>query len=120
MFSFRNFSTHVGNTLLVDDTRYKSIFNDLWNGIFVESFEGASNNGDYLFSIVLPYLVSFHFFGFSVQTYMKHNPFGTIKSINQSDPYYKMLFEDCSDSCDTKTKLKKKSNIFTIILSISI
>ncbi len=43
---------------------------------------------------------------------MKHNPFGTTKNISQRDPYYKMLFEDCSDSYDamyyTKAKLKKK------------
>jgi len=49
------------------------------------------------------------FFGFTVQTYLKHNPFGTIKSIIQSDPYYKMLFENYSDSYDamyyTKAKL---------------
>jgi len=110
--------------LLVDDTPYKSIFNDSCNAIFLESFEGASNDEDYLLSIIFPYLVSFHFFGFSVQTYLEHNPFGTIKSISQSDPYSKMLFENCSDSCDamyyTKAKLKKQCNIFTIILSISI
>jgi hypothetical protein len=110
--------------LLVDDTPYKSIFNDSCSGIFLESFEGASSDGDYLFSIILPYLVSFHFSRFSVQIYVKHNPFGTIKSINQTNPYYKMLFEYYSDSCDAmyyiKAKLKRKRNIFTIILSISI
>jgi len=90
----------------------------------LESFEGAGSDGDYLLSIVLPYLVSFHFSGFDVQTYLKHNPFRTIKSISQSDLYYKMLFEDCSDSCDvmyyTKAKLKILKYIFTIILNISI
>jgi hypothetical protein len=97
--------------LLVDDTPYKSIFNVLWNAIFLELFEGLGSTGIICFPSILPYLVSFHFFGFSVQTYMKHNPFGTIKSISQSDPYYNMLFEECNDSCDamyyTKTKLKK-------------
>jgi hypothetical protein len=83
MFSFWNFSTHVGNTLLVDDIPYKSIFNDSCGAIFLELFEGAGSDGDYLLSIVLPYLVSFHFFGFSVQIYLKHNPFGTIKNISQ-------------------------------------
>jgi hypothetical protein len=110
--------------LFVDDTPYKSIFNDSCSVIFLESFEGAGSNGDYLVSIVLSYLVLFHFFGFNVQIHVKHNPFGTIKNISQSDPYYKMLFEDCSDSCDamyyTKANLKKKCNIFTIIFSISI
>jgi hypothetical protein len=59
-------NTHVGNTLLVDDTPYKSIFNDSCSGIFLELFEGACSDGDYLFSIVLPYLVSLHSFGFNV------------------------------------------------------
>lgn len=77
----------------------------------MESFEGVSNDGDYLFSIVLPYLVSLHLSGFNVQTYVKHNPLETIRSISRSDPYYNMLFENCSDSCDamyyTKAKLEK-------------
>jgi hypothetical protein len=61
--------THVGNNLLVDDTPYKSIFNDSCSAIFLESFEAIGSDGDYLFSIVLSYLVSFHFSGFNVQTY---------------------------------------------------
>jgi len=59
--------------------------------MFLELFEGLGSAGITNSPSVLPYLVSFHFFGFTVQTYMKHNPFGTIKSISQSDPYYKML-----------------------------
>jgi hypothetical protein len=47
---------------------------------------------------------------------MKHNPFGIIRSISQSDPYY-MLFEYYSDSCDpiycTKAKL-----IFFIVMHL--
>ncbi len=65
------------------------------------------NDGDYLFSIVLPYLVSFHLFGFSVQIYVKHNPFGTIRSVSRNDPYYNMLFEYYSDSCDVMFIQKK-------------
>jgi hypothetical protein len=81
--------------LLIDDTPYKSIFNDSCSAIFLELFEGAHNNGDYLLSIVFPYLVSFHLFGFKIQTYVKQNPFGTIRSISRSDFYYNMLFEYC-------------------------
>ncbi len=46
----------------------------------------------------------------NVQIYVKHNPFGTNRIISQSDPYYNMLFEDYSDSCDAMyyTKEKKK------------
>ncbi len=61
------------------------------------------------FFIVFPYLVSFYSCGFSVQTYVRHNPFRTFKSIN---PCYRMIFEGCSDRCEptyyTKTKLTKK------------
>jgi hypothetical protein len=34
------FYIHVGNTLLVDDTPYKTMFNDLYNAIFWEYFDG--------------------------------------------------------------------------------
>ncbi len=103
--------THAGHILLVDDTPYKYIFNDSCSLIFLESFEGVSSNGDYLLSTILAYLVSLHSSRFNVQTYLKHNLFGTIKSISWSDSYYNMLFEYCSDSCDPtyciKAKLKK-------------
>jgi hypothetical protein len=46
-------NTHVGNTLLVDDTPYKFIFNDLCSAIFLELFEGVHSDGDYLFSTVI-------------------------------------------------------------------
>jgi hypothetical protein len=52
--------------LLIDDTPYESIFNDSCSAIFLESFEGLHNDGDYLFSNVRPYLVSFHSSEFSV------------------------------------------------------
>jgi len=87
----------------------------------LELFKGASSDGDYLFSIVLPYLVSFPSFGFSVQIYMKHNPFGIIRSISWSDPYYNMLFEDYSDSCDAMyyTKEKLKKNVIYLLLFLA-
>jgi hypothetical protein len=100
VFFLRFLNTHVGNTLLIDDRPYKSIFNDSCRAIFFESFESSHNNGDYLLSIVVSYLVSLHSFRFSVQTYVRHNPFGTIRSISRNDPYYNILFEDCSDSCE--------------------
>jgi hypothetical protein len=85
--------------------------NDFCNVIFLELFEGSCSNGDYLFSTILPYLVSLHLFKFNVQTYIRHNPFGIIRSISHNDLYYNMLLEDYSDSCEptycTKAKLKK-------------
>jgi hypothetical protein len=58
--------THVGNTLLIDDTPYKFIFNDSCSVIFLELFECEHSDGDYLLSTVLPYLVLFHSSGFNV------------------------------------------------------
>ncbi len=66
---------------------YKSIFNDSCSAIFLELFEGSCNDGNYLFFIILPYLVSIHLFGFSVQTYVKHDPFETIRGISHDNPY---------------------------------
>jgi hypothetical protein len=63
MYSFWNFPTHVGNTLLVDDTPYKSIFNDMWSAMFLELFQGPGSTGITSSPSILPYLVSFHFLG---------------------------------------------------------
>jgi hypothetical protein len=81
----------------------------------------VGSDGDYLLSIVLPYLVSLHLFGLSVQIYVKHNPFGTIRSISRSDPYYNMLFEDYSDSHDAMycTKEKLKKNVIYLLLFLA-
>jgi hypothetical protein len=80
----------------------------LCNVIFLESFEGSCCNGDYLFSIVLPYLVSLHLSGFNVQTYVRHNPFGIIRNISCNDLYYNMLFEDCTKNWEPKYCTKAK------------
>ncbi len=88
----------------------------------MELFEGFRINGDYLFFTIFPYLVSFDSCGFNVQTYVRHNAFGTLKSINHSNPCYRMIFVGCSDRCEptyyTKAKLKKRCNIFITFLII--
>jgi hypothetical protein len=118
----RFLDTHARKTLLIDDMPYKSLFNDSCSAIFLESFEGSHNHGNYLLSIVLLYLVSLHSSKFSVQTYIRHNPFGNIRRINHNDFYYNMLFEDYTNSCEptyyTKVKLKKKCNRFIVVLII--
>ncbi len=43
-------NTHIGNTLFIDDTPYKYIFNDSCNAIFLELFKGACSDRDYLLS----------------------------------------------------------------------
>jgi hypothetical protein len=54
-------STNYENTLLVDDTLYKRLFNPPFNAIFLETFYGSQADGDYLFGTVLPYLEASHF-----------------------------------------------------------
>jgi hypothetical protein len=53
-----------------------------------------------LFSSIFPYLVLFGSSRSNVQTYVRRNPFKSIKSISRSDLDYKMLFETGSDSCE--------------------
>jgi hypothetical protein len=124
VFFLKFLNTHARNILFVDDTPYKFLFNDSCSVIFLESFESTGSNRDYLLSTVLPYLVLLHLSKFNVQTYMKPNPFGTIRSISWSAPYYNMLFEYCSSICDimycTKGKLNFFCDTFIIIFNISI
>ncbi len=43
----KHFDTHVGNTLLLDDTFYKSMFNGPFSASFVESFDNYNKGGNY-------------------------------------------------------------------------
>lgn len=54
---------HVGNTLLVDDTPYKSLFNGPFNAIYVKSFEKFGRDDNYLLGTILPYMENSSFFG---------------------------------------------------------
>ncbi len=112
VFFSKFLDTLARNFFLVDDMLLKSISNDSCSVIFLESFEGSHNDGDYLFSTILPYLVSLHSSRFCVQIYIRHNLFGTIRSINRTDLYYNILFQDYSDNCEptycTKENLKNK------------
>jgi len=48
---------HVGNTLLVHDTSYKSLSNGPYNVIFVKTFDSSiGDNNNYLLGAILPYL----------------------------------------------------------------
>jgi hypothetical protein len=46
---------HVSNMLLVDDMPYKSMFNDSYSAIFVESFDDLPRQDQYLLGFVLFY-----------------------------------------------------------------
>jgi hypothetical protein len=49
------------NTLFVDETLYKSLFNLPFNAIFLETFYRSQANGDYLFKTIFLYLEALHF-----------------------------------------------------------
>ncbi len=48
-------NTHLGNTLLVDDTPCKTCLNLPFNAIFVESYEYVPKEDNYLMKILFPY-----------------------------------------------------------------
>jgi hypothetical protein len=48
--------THARNTLLVDNTPYKNMFNGPYNAIFLDSFDGHCEKDHYLLGSVFPYL----------------------------------------------------------------
>ncbi len=54
--------THIGNKLLVDDTPYKSMFDEQYNAIILESFDGFCGEDHYFLGNVFPYLEFLHFF----------------------------------------------------------
>jgi hypothetical protein len=45
----------VENTLLIDNTPYKSLFNEPYNVIFVETYDSSiGDNNNYLLGIIMP------------------------------------------------------------------
>jgi hypothetical protein len=61
-FLFSKYSyAHVGNTLLVDDTPYTSLFNGSFNVICVETFEKSRRDDNYLLGTVFTYMEIFIF-----------------------------------------------------------
>jgi hypothetical protein len=57
VFFSKYLDAHVGNTLIDENTLYKSHFNWPYNAIFVKTFNNSiGNNNNYLLGDVLPYL----------------------------------------------------------------
>jgi len=106
---------HVGNTLLLDNTPYKSMFNCSYHAIFLELFNSFHGDNQYLLGFILPYLENLHLSRYGVLIFLEDNPFGRIKCINPNNPrLFKMLFMKCSPTCQpifcnsVKLKLKWK------------
>ncbi len=93
---FRIFpSMNFENTLLVDDTPHKSMFNPLCNAIFFETFYGFHTNSNYLFGTILSYLESLHSFGMWVYKFVELNHFSSIMNVPFGDPQYEKLNVGC-------------------------
>jgi hypothetical protein len=100
-FFLRYFNTHLGNTLLVDYTPYRTCLNPPPNAIFVESYEYTPKEDNYLMKTHLPYLKLFHYFGLNVPTFLEFYPFSAIRSIKETNVRFRTLFEKCTMVCFT-------------------
>ncbi len=78
-------STHLGNTLLVDDTPYRTCQNLPFNVIFIKYHEDVPKEDNYFLKAFLPYLKFFHYSGLSVPTFVELYRFGAIRSIKEND-----------------------------------
>jgi hypothetical protein len=97
------------NTLLVDDTFHKSMFNPPYNAIFFKTFYGFSTNGNYFLDIILPYLESLHSSRMQVYKFVELNPFGSIMDMPLGDPRYEKLNARCFIKCHETFCNKVKS-----------
>jgi hypothetical protein len=78
-------STHLGNTLLVDDTPHKTCLNPPFNVIYVKSYEDMPKEENYFMKTLLMYLKFFHYSRLNVPTFVQLYPLGTIKSLKEDD-----------------------------------
>jgi hypothetical protein len=51
---------YIGNMLFVDDMPYKNMFNDLYNAVFLESFDNHCGEDQYLLGFVLLWKIFIH------------------------------------------------------------
>ncbi len=100
------------NTLLINDTLHKSLFNPPFNAIFFETFYELHNNINYLLQIIIPYLESLHLSIMHVYKFVELNPFGNITNVLPNDLRYAEFIAPCSAECDETfcTKVKSRSS----------
>jgi len=82
IFFFTYSYIHTSNTLLVEDMPYKCMFNNLYNAIFLESFDNLCGEDQYLLGFIFPYLENLHSSGYVVPTFVEHNPFSRSSCID--------------------------------------
>jgi len=56
VYFFNYLDTCARNTLLVDNTPYKSLFNEPLNVIFIETFKSFDIDDNYMLGVFFPYL----------------------------------------------------------------
>jgi hypothetical protein len=104
---------HLGNTLLVNNTPYRTYLNPSFNAIFVEFYEYAPKEDSYLTKTFLPYLKFIHNSGLNAPTFVELYPFNAIRSIKEDDVRFRTLFEKCTMAYSTSFY----KNCFTSIVS---
>jgi len=88
--------TMFENTLVIDDTLHKSLFNLPFSAIFFGMFYESRNDVNYLFQTIIPYLESLHSFGMQDYKFIEVNPFGNLIDVLFDDPWYVKLIAPCS------------------------
>jgi hypothetical protein len=83
------------NTLLVvNDKPYKTCLNLSFNAIFVESYEYAPKENNYLMKTLLSYLEFLHFFGLSVSTFVELYIFDAITSTKEDNVKFQTFLKN--------------------------
>jgi hypothetical protein len=71
------FGINYENTLFIDDTLGKSLFNPPFNAIFLETFYRPQTDNNSLLETVLPYLEALDSIGMQIKS-IECNPFGIL------------------------------------------
>jgi hypothetical protein len=59
----------------------------------LESTNSCYGEDQYLLGFIFPYLENLHSYGYDVPTFVEHNPFGRIRSMDRNNPrLFKMIF----------------------------
>ncbi len=106
-------NTHLGNTLLVDETHYRTCLNPLFNAIFVDSYEYMPKEDNYLMTTLLSYLKFLYNSRLNVPTFVEFYTFSTINDIKEDNVRFRTLFEKCTMACSANFCI----NYFTFVIS---
>jgi len=98
---------------IIDNTPYITYLNPSFNAIFVEFYEYAPKEDNYLTKKFLSYLKFLHNYGLNVLTFVELYPFNAIKSIKENNVKFRTLFEKCTMAYSTSLC----KNCFTFIVS---